>query len=419
MAWIDPLDQVIYRSSVGRFINPISAALDQDSVFSGRVRFKHAEWTIVPWGTSIRERAERSKELIESHPIMGTLDVKNFYPTVTRAALVETIGPLPVHPTTFEFILDWLDELNEVSGIPGLPTGHQPSQILANAVLVPGDDMLSGRGVPWVRFVDDTWLFVESPDDVEALSKLYQERLSRMRLRLNTDKTRILYGAEALNEIQRLAISYLGDELKNPGPTGLKAGLELFEFALESPIELKSELRRAIGVLKGHRHRRPLDALRSDPELLRLAPRHWVEYFQSMLSSKPTKKIVDIDWLLEQITQEITKDDGYQNLLYLRAASRLRLDKRRGNQIFDLATSEGGWNAPNRVWGAHIWGQSGAFNPNLAMEQVETWGDFSTKRSFALTLHQKRRHKKMGSWLRRIRLADAELEATASWLEAA
>jgi len=80
---------------------------------------------------------------------MGVMDVQDFFPTVGRPALEDTVGALPVHETTFAYTLDWLDELDRVSGIRGLPTGYEPSQMLANGVLMPCDGLLTRLGVPF------------------------------------------------------------------------------------------------------------------------------------------------------------------------------------------------------------------------------------------------------------------------------
>lgn len=419
MAWLDPLDQLVYRATVGRLVQPVAASVDRESVLSARVVASPPRWRLEAWGKPIGERRRRGRDLIAAHPILGLMDVKDFFPSVRRKALEDTIGTLPIHGPTFEFVLDWLDELHEVSGIKGLPTGHQPSQVMANGLLAPCDDLLSSLGVPFMRYVDDTWFFVEHPDEFFAIQEAYGRQLSELGLRLHPTKTTWLAGADARNEIERFAIEYLEDALGESGPVALAAGLDLFEYALEEPVERKSELRRSLRALAGHRHARPVEALRADRDLLRVAPRHWAKYLGSMMANRPSRRVVGDDWLIDQVTREVTKDDSYSNLIYLQVASKVNLSRGLGRKVFDLATNEGGWSSPVRVWAAHLWGRSDAYNPNNAVEQVEERGDYSTKRAFALTLDAKRSDPKMDRWLRRIRLANDELEPTASWLQAA
>ena len=420
MAWLDPLDQMIYRGTVGRLLTPIAASVDDTSVLSSRVVSQPPGWQLERWRKPIGERRRRGLEMLVDHKVMGMLDVRNFFPSVTRKALEDTVGVLPIHQPTFDFVLDWLDELNEVSGIGGLPTGHQPSHVLANGVLVPCDDLLSSLGVPFVRYVDDTWFFVDSCDEFEEIVEAYGRLLSDVGLKLHPTKTTFAEGAEALNAIERFAITYLEDMLDEPGPEGRVAGLELFEWSMEEPAARKTELRRSLRALAMHRDPRPLEILRGDRDLLRVAPRHWVKYLCSMMAAKPTRRLVGEGWLVKELTRTANKDDAYTNLLFMEVASKVRLSKDLGQAVFDsIATNRSAWCAPLRVRGAHVWGRSGAYNPNVAVEQVELHGDLATRRAFALTLRTKSSDPKAAARLRRVRLADPELEPTARWLEAA
>jgi hypothetical protein len=220
-------------------------------------------------------------------------------------------------------------------------------------------------------------------------------------------------------EIERPAIEYFGEALDDPGVEGLAAGLELFEFAIDSPADRKSELRRSLRCLTSHRARRPFETLSANTEVLRVAPYQWVRYLRAMLAEKKTRKFVGEDWVVSQIMRPMTKDDAYKNLLVLKSASGLHLGKEQGRQMLGVATAEGGWSAPIRVWAAHQWGQSDAFRPESAVEQVECQGDFSSRRAFALTLAQRRSDKRLSKWLRRVQLADRELQPTIRWIEAA
>lgn len=417
MAWIDPLDQLAYRGVVGRLVSPIAASIDSTKVVSNRVVAKPPSWKLEPYGKAVRERRRRGVEMLGDHPVLGLIDVKNFFPSVRRPALEANLGSLPVHGPTFEWLLDWLDELADVSGIKGLPTGHEPSQVLASGLLVDCDKVLSDLGVPFMRYVDDTWMFLDWVSDYEPILDRYKAELGTLDLEVNPSKSRRVVGSEALNEVQRLAISYLEEELRDPGPVGIGAALDLFDHALEAPAERKSELRVALSSLGRHRHDRPLTALRSDSDLLGIAPKHWVGYLSSMMGAKPSRNLVGDDWLIDQVTSTVTKDGGYKNLLYLQVASKLKLDRDLGRRVFDVATYDGGWKAPVRVWAAHVWGRSDAFSPNTAIEQVEERGDYSTKRAFALTLDQRRTDPNLGKWLRQVRLANPELDPTATWLE--
>ena len=419
LASLDPLDQIIYRSLVGRMVVPVTANLDPDGVLSSRIRAHPPAWEFEPWGIPIAERRGRGLELIGRHPILGLIDIQNFYPSVKLATLAETLASLPIDEPTTSYTVSWIGELQEVSGVTGIPTGHDPSRILGDAVLIPCDTALMGSGHPYMRYVDDTWFFVDTEEQYETVIRAYENIASGLGLILHPTKTRALSGLDALNEIQRMAIAYFGDVLNDPGPDGHRAGLQLFEESLENPVRNKSELRRALRTLTNHRSPYPLEILQANQGLLRVAPLQWVKYLSALVDAKKTRQLLDDDWVLEQITQEVTKETGYRNLLFIQVGARMKLDKQRGTTVFELATCDGPWNGPLRVWGAYAWGRSGAFKPNKAVEQFEAHGDYATRRAFAMTLDRERSNPKLPRWTREIRVTHSDFEPTACWLEAA
>lgn len=418
MAWLDPIDQIAYRAAVGQLVGPIVAGVDSQ-VISGRLHQVPPAWELTYFGQLIGERRHRAKKLVWVDSCMGVIDIENFFPSVTRSALEDQLSGLAVPPDAVGWVLDWLDDLDDLSGINGLPTGHEPSQILATAVLAGGDALLSRLEVPFLRYVDDIWFFPQNEAHYDTIVGLYGTEVAKVGLKTHPDKTRFCDIFEALDEIERFAITYVEDLLKEPSPEGLAAGLELFSYALEEPAARKSEMRRALTCLARHRDPFPLDELRANRELLRFAPKHWVTYLRSMVAAKASRRLVDDDWLVEQIVATPTKDEGYANLLFLQAADPISLSRDHGRQIFDVTKSEGGWTAPIRVWAAKTWGKSAAYRPDEAVEQVEQRGDYDTRRAFALTLDQRRGHAKLPKWARRVRRASEELEPTAAWLEAA
>lgn len=87
MAWLDPLDQLAYRGAVGRLVAPIVASVDGSAVLSARVSCQPPRWELEPWRRGVAERRLRAAQMLDDHAVMGVMDVKNFFPSVTRAAL--------------------------------------------------------------------------------------------------------------------------------------------------------------------------------------------------------------------------------------------------------------------------------------------------------------------------------------------
>ncbi len=146
MAYLDPYDQIIFRGITGRLVDPIYATLDGDAVSSPRLVHGPPRWRLEHWGKANARRRDLARALLESHSCMGGFDVRNFFPTVRRAALEHAYGHLPLNAPAFELVLGWLDELDESYGVRGLPIGHEGSHALGNGLLAScGRGALEGR----------------------------------------------------------------------------------------------------------------------------------------------------------------------------------------------------------------------------------------------------------------------------------
>jgi hypothetical protein len=417
MVWLDPIDQIVFRGVVGRLIPGIRRSIGHE-VVSSLLANDPPKWRLKPWGAQTAERTRRGLDLLNDLPILGLIDVANFYPSVDLEALERVLGRMRLEPQGLGFLLEWLRQLADIYGAKGLPTGHDPSRLLADALLVGCDSTLSDMGIPFLRYVDDTWFFVRTVPEFDTAVTRYSQSLSGVGLSIQPNKTAWLTGEKAAHEIQNFAIAYIEDELRNPGEVGLDAALGLFEFALEDLPERKAELRRSLTAFKRHRHLRPLEVLRSDLELVRYAPDHWARYLRVLLSQKDTRRAIEDEWMVEQVTRHADeKTEMYKGLVFLRAMGRLQLDPELGGRIGDLISCSEKWQVPLRVGSAHVWGSSQAYRPPAAVERIEASGDYSTRRSLALTFDKRRNHPKTSTWLDGIRRVDADLEPTVKWLE--
>lgn len=287
MAWLDPVDHAIYRATVGRLILPIYACLDSDRVLASEVVAQPPGWKLSHWRPAIHRRRARAMEMLGSYAGMGTLDIQTYFPSVRLSALERFLTSLPVHEPSVLFLLRWLGDLHQVSDIRGLPIGPEPSRVLGNGLLSLGDQYFSAADTEFVRYMDDTWCFMDDEASFNVLAEGYGHALAGLELEVNEGKTQWLLGMEARNEVARFAIAYREDALRSSGELGEGAGLDLLEEALEDAIPRKSELRRALGALTDRMHPRPAVALQEDPTLLRLAPEQWVTYLSKMASSCP------------------------------------------------------------------------------------------------------------------------------------
>ena len=352
--------------------------------------------------------------------MLGVIDIQEFFPSVHRAALETVFGSLPVHRRSFGALLAWTDMLSSTSALRGLPVGCDASQLLANALLVPGDQALAKLGVPFVRYVDDTWCFLDDETQFAAVKAAYRQTIAPLGLKVHPDKTRPIEGFDAWEEIERTAIQYAEAALTEPHADEAAAARELFSYAMEDPDLRRAELRRALSSLKKHRSTEPFDELVADVSLIALAPGHWRGYLSQLLSDrKAAKRTHAPDWVLDNVLRPVSRADAYTSVVLLQAAKVLKPTKAIGERLLEAALNANEWAEPVQVGAAHLWGQSGAFKPGTAVDVAASRATFSARRAFALTLARHRGHAKMPTWLDGVRRADRDLDATVAYLGAA
>jgi len=171
-------------------------------------------------GYSNRDRAiERA--LVSNNDVALIADIKNFYPSVSVAAVVEQFNIAIKESEVSESVkgaLSWIVvQLFEKSGVPGLPVGSNISHVLANLYLAKLDEKLSqifpGR---YFRYVDDI-VIVCPRNESKKVKELLDDELGRLNLAANSDKydvvSRVEWGAR--DYIQKTS----GDEINFGGLT--------------------------------------------------------------------------------------------------------------------------------------------------------------------------------------------------------
>ena len=129
-----------------------------------------------------------ARHLSEAGPVLRT-DVRAFYPSlgceaVHRGLLAGGAGP-PDAREAADLVRGWEDR-----GHAGLPIGPPASAAVADAILLPVDEVLEGR--PFLRWVDDYLIPVHSPEDAERVLERIDERLAWLGLERSEVKTRLV-----------------------------------------------------------------------------------------------------------------------------------------------------------------------------------------------------------------------------------
>jgi hypothetical protein len=139
-------------------------------------------------------------------------DVSGYYEYIDTEVLSETLDSAGVANDVIAGLKGLLKGWHRKSGHAGIPQGPDASAVLANAYLIPVDELMGAealaRGWKYVRWSDDIRVFVGSEDEGRQAAYLLSVAMRRRGLYLSPKKTSVLT-VEAY--LERLDEGVLGD----------------------------------------------------------------------------------------------------------------------------------------------------------------------------------------------------------------
>ena len=415
MAWLNPYDDLYLRIVVGRSALAIESALGPD-VFSYRLEDEPPGWSVQDVRRAFHLRRERGEALLADWRCnaMAVSDIRHYYPSLAPEALTRALD-LAAAPTGAVRLIDtFLRELKAMGAPRGLPIGPEASGLLGNIVLLAVDEAVADRALGHVRYMDDSWLFLQSESEWSEVYDVYIASASALGLEVNASKVAVhqkgSVGAE--NAIQHGHIAYL------------VSGHARYRTPEMAADEIRSQLEQSepdwavvgfhLGSLRHTRSAAGLSVLQKHPQILQEMPRNAGRYLATLATDKQARRKIDHDWLIEQATGPQTSRSLAGQLQVCRVASQLRVSKEHGTRLEELATDSGLiQHTPLQAWAARAWGSSKAHSPGRAVDYACHYGDFSVRRAFALTIHpESSTPTKRSCWRRKLGSVDADLLPT-------
>jgi CRISPR-associated protein Cas1 len=164
-------------------------------------------------------------------------DVDDFFGAVNREMVLGRLGTLIPDEAAVRLCRLWLDYavwdgLHLTRPELGLPLGAVVSPMLANLCLDVLDDRLLSEGIRVVRYADDFVILSKSRPAAERALAITEETLASLRLRLDSDKTRIVRYSDGF---RFLGVIFLRDMLATPWRMGARKRLKVLASAPALP----------------------------------------------------------------------------------------------------------------------------------------------------------------------------------------
>jgi len=195
-------DMVAYQSAVGLLAPSIEARL-APTVFSSRLSSDRRHFLIKGRDQWLRwKQAVVSDIRNNGRSFVICTDITAYFDSIRHDLLLPELQMLADSSIAVGPIREMLRRWAEVPN-NGLPQGPNASRVLANFFLIPVDDAMNSLpAVGYFRYMDD--IRITAPSRAEAIAALRQvERACKLRgLALSAQKTRLLIGDDAINDIE-------------------------------------------------------------------------------------------------------------------------------------------------------------------------------------------------------------------------
>lgn len=196
---LDPFWNAAYLGwvlSIAEEIEKVRVSNDENRVFSYRYKWDEATKQIFEKSVGWRKFTDAAILKSQSSEYVVSCDISEFYLRINHHRLENAIRHLPGGDVAAERIMPFLSNLSKTYSI-GLPIGGPASRLLAELVMNQVDNLLLAEGIDFIRFVDDYYIFAESPAAAfKKLVTLTRILIENQGLQLQKSKTRIMTSAE-------------------------------------------------------------------------------------------------------------------------------------------------------------------------------------------------------------------------------
>lgn len=210
-----PLERLFYQTAVDKIAPVAESLINRDQVFSN-ILLKND-----PQGFMFESASEcytKFKARILKYCISGNFeyalkaDIASFFERLYQHVLINLLNSTPCNNHIVNLLEKFLSLLMQKDS-HGIIQGVFPSDFLGNFYLCSLDAQHQIEGIPFVRYVDDIYIFFKSKKDIDLHKILLNSWLRRDGLNLNEAKTKAFFVNELVKEETEIELMF--EDAKN------------------------------------------------------------------------------------------------------------------------------------------------------------------------------------------------------------
>ena len=413
LTWLDPYDDMGLRVLVGRMTAMIKRACDRAYVFSYPLASTGPGWSTLSHRHAQAQRRDRGISLLNDPRCraLGVFDVAEYYASIDLDVLADQLLTLNAPAGAVRALRGALESLAESTGVTGLPIGFEGSGPLANIYLLPADDVAASVRLGFVRYTDDSWLFLPQLGDWQYARDEYESRLARLGLHLNETKTQVhdAFFGDAAGIIRHGLLDSIteGDTKR----VSADEAVDILNAATEEPDG--QAFRFAMGALKNDQDPRGLEHIEAHCELFDQEPKVVADYLVQLAKKPAVRRRIDPEWIVDIADRPGNGRTLAGQLHACRVAYHLHLNKKQGERVHELArSSQHQGHIPLQVWAATAWTTSDHWKDSRATEAARDKGTLSVRRAFVLGFENREPGKSAVRHIRELARIEPDLRPT-------
>lgn len=235
------------------------------------------------------------------------LDISKFFDEIDHGLMLRGVGAMIEESWVKMYVKRWLEMKVEREdgqqydrGGKGTPQGGVISPLLANIFLHFALDewlRLQYPGISFVRYADDMVLHCETKQEAEEVLEAIRKRLEEVKLRLNEEKTRIVYCKDyrRKGKHEHVKFGFLGFSFQpRQAQSRLKPGTSFTAYTAEISRENQKKIRGMIRTSINWRN--TTQEITDIADKVNSKVRGWINYFGCYGKKRLRRCLLYLDW---------------------------------------------------------------------------------------------------------------------------